>query len=273
MGIVWHLHMDGENRMGARLNARLETLDIDDVFFETTDKSAEMSGSMGLPQGLENVMQSLTKGNNVESWEVMSHVQSDTTNVFIKFQKKVSRALVLLLPRGEVSLFTFLSSIPYRHYNINIDDIHEKPFGIPYSSRSLENEPLRCCSHWVKVCLHISIPSSSKFNIVSTVTDRMGNGPILPVQLPITVNTVLNFDSDGVGMCKQTLTVKRELELQQTLQIMVLSRCGFSSRGFRFQHKSGISDISVQNWHRGFSKVSAKAKVASSGNWTHNTNH
>lgn len=63
-----------------------------------------MAGSMGLPQGLENVMQSLTKSNNVESWEVMSHVQSDTTNVFIKFQKKISRGLVSL-PRGEVSLF------------------------------------------------------------------------------------------------------------------------------------------------------------------------
>ena len=63
-----------------------------------------MAGSMALPQGLENVMQSLTKSNNVESWEVMSHVQSDTTNVFIKFQKKISRGLVSL-PRGEVSLF------------------------------------------------------------------------------------------------------------------------------------------------------------------------
>ena len=68
---------------------------------------------MGLPQGLENVMQSLTKGNNVESWEVMSHVQSDTTNVFIKFQKKISRALVLL-PQREVSLLMFISTCHYR---------------------------------------------------------------------------------------------------------------------------------------------------------------
>ena len=36
--------------------------------------------------------------------------------------------------------------------------------------------------------------------------------------------------------------------------------------GFRFQHKSGISDISVQNLHGGFQKVSAKNKAASSGN-------
>ena len=61
-----------------------------------------MAGSMGLPPGLENVMQSLVKGNSVESWEVMSHVQSDTTNVFIKFQKKTARTL-LSLPNVEVS--------------------------------------------------------------------------------------------------------------------------------------------------------------------------
>ena len=40
--------------------------------------------------------------------------------------------------------------------------------------------------------------------------------------------------------------------------------------GLRFQYKSGIS---VQNWHRGFLISLAKNKVATSGNWTHNTNH
>ena len=56
-----------------------------------------MAGSLGLPVGLENVMHSLTKENCLESWEVMSHVQSDTTNVFIKFQKKTTRALPLVI--------------------------------------------------------------------------------------------------------------------------------------------------------------------------------
>ena len=39
----------------------------------------------------------------------------------------------------------------------------------------------------------------------------MGSTPILPVRLPITIDTMLNFDGhcdgdgDGVGMCKQAL--------------------------------------------------------------------
>ena len=39
----------------------------------------------------------------------------------------------------------------------------------------------------------------------------MGSRPILPVKLPITINTMVNFDGgcdgdgDGVGICKQTL--------------------------------------------------------------------
>ncbi len=60
-----------------------------------------MAKCLGLPPGLENVMQSLGKDNNVECWEVMAHVQSDTTNVFIKFQKKYSGTLPL--PFSEVS--------------------------------------------------------------------------------------------------------------------------------------------------------------------------
>ena len=81
--------------------------------------------------------------------------------------------------------------------------------------------PISCWSFHVtvgiKACLHILMPcpspsqSSSKFNIVQIVTGsltgRMGDRPILPVKLPITIDTMLSFDSDGdgVGMCKQTL--------------------------------------------------------------------
>ena len=35
-------------------------------------------------------------------------------------------------------------------------------------------------------------------------------------------------------------------------------------QGFHFRHKSGISDISVQHWHRGFFKASDKNKVSPS---------
>ena len=62
-----------------------------------------------------------------------------------------------------------------------------------------------------------------KFNIMSMVMDsltgRMGDRPILPVKLPITISTMLNFDGncygdrDGVWMCKQTLS---DLCLRQT---------------------------------------------------------
>ena len=33
----------------------------------------------------------------------------------------------------------------------------------------------------------------------------MGMEPIPPVKQPITIDTMLNFDGDGVGMCKQNL--------------------------------------------------------------------
>ena len=75
----------------------------------------------------------------------------------------------------------------------------------------------------LKVCLHILTQSPSpsecpsKFNIVPMVTGsltgRMGLEAILPVKLPVTIGTILNFDghSDGdgdrVGMCKQALTL------------------------------------------------------------------
>ncbi len=59
-----------------------------------------MAGAMGLPTGLENVIQSLSKEHKVESWELMSHVQTDTTNMFIKFQKR-NRQLPML-PAREV---------------------------------------------------------------------------------------------------------------------------------------------------------------------------
>ena len=43
------------------------------------------------------------------------------------------------------------------------------------------------------------------------VMGRMGLEPILPVKVPVTIGTILNFDGDcdcdghGVGTCKQTL--------------------------------------------------------------------
>ena len=40
--------------------------------------------------------------------------------------------------------------------------------------------------------------------------DRMGTEPILPVEQSITINTMMNLNGDGVGMCKQTLIATRE---------------------------------------------------------------
>ena len=39
------------------------------------------------------------------------------------------------------------------------------------------------------------------------LTGRMGMEPILPVKQPVTIDTMLNFDGDGVGMCKQALSL------------------------------------------------------------------
>ena len=40
-------------------------------------------------------------------------------------------------------------------------------------------------------------------NIVSMLMGRMGLEPILPIKVPVTIGTILNFDRDGVGKCKQ----------------------------------------------------------------------
>ena len=60
-------------------------------------------------------------------------------------------------------------------------------------------------------------PSQSKFNILSmvmgTLMGNIGLETTLPVKLPVTIGTMLNFDGDcdvdrdGVGKCKQTFTV------------------------------------------------------------------
>ena len=79
----------------------------------------------------------------------------------------------------------------------------------------------------IKACLHIPAPSPSpsecpsKFNIVPMVTGsltgRMGLEAILPVKLPVTIDTMLNFDGhsdgdgDGAGMCKQALSFDFEM--------------------------------------------------------------
>ena len=39
------------------------------------------------------------------------------------------------------------------------------------------------------------------------VMGRMGVEPILPIKQPITIGTMLNFDGDSVGVCKQNLTL------------------------------------------------------------------
>ena len=75
----------------------------------------------------------------------------------------------------------------------------------------------------VRVCLHVPSPSPSlslslsKFNIVPTVMvhlmDRMGTEPNLSIKRSISIDTMINFDSDrdghgdGDGTCKQALKV------------------------------------------------------------------
>ena len=50
--------------------------------------------------------------------------------------------------------------------------------------------------------------------VTGSLTGRMGLEAILPVKLPVTINTMLNFDGhsdddgDAVGMCKQAFTYK-----------------------------------------------------------------
>ena len=51
--------------------------------------------------------------------------------------------------------------------------------------------------------------------VMGSLTGRMGDRSILPVKLPVTISTMLNFDRDcdgdrhGVGMCKHTLIEQR----------------------------------------------------------------
>ena len=57
----------------------------------------------------------------------------------------------------------------------------------------------------------VTVTVTVKVNIVLMMTGWMGLEPILPVKVPITMGTMLNFDGDchgdghGIGMCKQTL--------------------------------------------------------------------
>ena len=71
----------------------------------------------------------------------------------------------------------------------------------------------------LKVCLHVPTPSlcPSEFNIVlmmmGNLTGRMGSRPILPVRQPVTIDAIIKLDGDGngvgdgIGMCKQALTI------------------------------------------------------------------
>ena len=98
---------------------------------------------------------------------------------------------------------------------------------ISYVCMSVQGMTL-CC---LKVCLHVPTPSPppsqcmSKFNIVlmvtGSLTGRMGDTSILPVKLPITISTMLNFDGhcdgdgDGVGTCKHTFKSAVKARLHQ----------------------------------------------------------
>ena len=67
----------------------------------------------------------------------------------------------------------------------------------------------------IKACLHVPSlspcpsPSPSKFNIVPMVTvrftGRMGTESILSVKQSVSIDTMINFDGNGVGTCKQAL--------------------------------------------------------------------
>ena len=86
------------------------------------------------------------------------------------------------------------------------------------------------------VCLHVPTPSPSlplspsKFDIVlmvmGSLSSRMGDRPILPVKLPITVDLMLNFDRDSdsgrdvVLTSKQTFT--QSTKIPRTVNINVL---------------------------------------------------
>ena len=58
------------------------------------------------------------------------------------------------------------------------------------------------------------------------MTGRMGLEPILPVRQPVTISTMLNFDSDGdgigdgVGMCKQALICRHLVTYSNSVQIL-----------------------------------------------------
>ena len=68
--------------------------------------------------------------------------------------------------------------------------------------------------------------------------------PICVCILPIIISVSLKL---GVRFCRG-LSLVTWVSYKTTIQIQ---KCYFlDCRGFRFQHKSGIADISVQNWNR-----------------------
>ena len=72
----------------------------------------------------------------------------------------------------------------------------------------LSNSPWNGPSQWpsnVKVCLHVQTPfpslsdCPSSLSLCQWLTGRMGSIPILPIRVPITISTMINFDGQSNG--------------------------------------------------------------------------
>ena len=69
----------------------------------------------------------------------------------------------------------------------------------------------------VKICSHIlvSLLSPSRFSIASQTTGRFGLEPILPVDWPVIIDVMLNFDGTVTGTDRTSVRVNRpQVQLQ-----------------------------------------------------------
>ena len=61
--------------------------------------------------------------------------------------------------------------------------------------------------------------------VTSSLTGTIGARPILSIKLPVTIDTMLNFDGDGhgggVGMCKQTFTQQKNTVITEQLSAIL----------------------------------------------------
>ena len=69
---------------------------------------------------------------------------------------------------------------------------------------AMEKFTFKACTH--NVTVPVSIKSLPKFITVLTMAGRMGVQPILPVRVPVIIDTMINFDGGRHGdvMCKQS---------------------------------------------------------------------